>query len=580
MSDFDKEIAEIYKDMELKMIESMKRNLGSHLAEEDEAGIDYPQWQAIKIRELRKYQRHNKMLLKNSTRGMAKNIKDHIRDEMKQGSLHEMKRFKEAKGAGYKSAVAMKDSFFKINTRKVDALINSVQLDFSRADKAVLRMMNDTYRSTIFKYGMYVTNGVYTEKQAYDTAVKDFLSRGINCIEYKDGRRVNIADYTSMAIRTVNQRAYMAGEGEFRKELGETLVIISKHATSCKLCKPFENKVLIDDVYSGGTPDDGDYMLLSQAMAEGLFHPRCRHGLGTYYPELEDIVHYETEDNKLNEYGTEELNRAHVENMIQKYKRLTVGSIDPDNIAKYQARLNEWEKRKTEIKSNPAAETVDIETKKYYNLSTDREQFSRYKATLKELFPSKFEDFQKIKYGDPELWKSLKAKYRIVNQYKIDSGDLTPQQILDFDKKVITEKRMNFTSRYKKSGNVAGAYIDGKMNKMYFAHSKLSNSSKGYKGNADLVLLKADRRFKYIDVKSENGIMRSKTYEDTEAKLFEYFADLYDKKPFKSITMLSERGMCDSCKGVMAQFQQLYPDVKINVVSNKKVEGNVWKYRK
>lgn len=580
MSDFDKEIAEIYKDMELKMIESMKRNLGSHLAEEDEAGIDYPQWQAIKIRELRKYQRHNKMLLKNSTRGMAKNIKDHIRDEMKQGSLHEMKRFKEAKGAGYKSAVVMKDGFFKINTRKVDALINSVQSDFSRADKAVLRMMNDTYRSTIFKCGMYVTNGVYTEKQAYDAAVKDFLSRGINCIEYKDGRRVNIADYTSMAIRTVNQRAYMAGEGEFRKELGETLVIISSHATSCKLCKPFENKVLIDDVYSGGTPDDGDYMLLSQAMAEGLFHPRCRHGLGTYYPELEDIVHYETEDNKLNEYGTEELNRAHIENMIQKYKRLTVGSIDPANIAKYKAKLNEWEKRKTEIKSNPATETVDIETKKYYNLSTDREQFSRYKATLKELFPSKFEDFQKIKYGDPELWKSLKAKYRIVNQYKIDSGDLTPQQILDFDKKVITEKRMNFTSRYKKSGNVAGAYIDGKMNKMYFAHSKLSNSSKGYKGNADLVLLKADRRFKYIDVKSENGIMRSKTYEDTEAKLFEYFADLYDKKPFKSITMLSERGMCDSCKGVMAQFQQLYPDVKINVVSNKKVEGNVWKYRK
>nr|DAT91882.1 MAG TPA: minor capsid protein [Caudoviricetes sp.] len=580
MSDFDKEIAEIYKDMELKMIESMKRNLGSHLAEEDEAGIDYPQWQAIKIRELRKYQRHNKMLLKNSTRGMAKNVKDHIRDEMKQGSLHEMKRFKEAKGAGYKSAVAMKDGFFKINTRKVDALINSVQSDFSRADKAVLRMMNDTYRSTIFKYGMYVTNGVYTEKQAYDAAVKDFLSRGINCIEYKDGRRVNIADYTSMAIRTVNQRAYMAGEGEFRKELGETLVIISKHATSCKLCKPFENKVLIDDVYSGGTPDDGDYMLLSQAMAEGLFHPRCRHGLGTYYPELEDIVHYETEDNKLNEYGTEELNRAHVENMIQKYKRLTVGSIDPDNIAKYQARLNEWEKRKTEIKSNPAAETVDIETKKYYNLSTDREQFSRYKATLKELFPSKFEDFQKIKYGDPELWKSLKAKYRIVNQYKIDSGDLGVEEILRLDDVVITEKRTMFTSKFKKSGNIAGAYIDGDKSNMYFAHSRLSDSTKGYKGKSNLVLLKDKRRFSYIDVIDKDNSIRGETYQDTEAKLFEYFADLYEKKPFKSITMLSERGMCDSCKGVMKQFSKQYPKVQINVISNKKITSDVWKHRK
>jgi hypothetical protein len=375
MSDFDKEIAEIYKDMELKMIESMKRNLGLHLAEEVEAGIDYPQWQAIKIRELRKYQRHNKMLLKNSTRGMAKDIKDHIRDEMKQGSLHEMKRFKEAKGAGYKSAVAMKDGFFKINTRKVDTLINSVQSDFSRANRAVLRMMNDTYRSTIFKYGMYVTNGVYTEKQAYDAAVKDFLSRGINCIEYKDGRRVNIADYTSMAIRTVNQRAYMAGEGEFRKYLGETLVIISHHATSCKLCQPFENKVLIDDVYSGGTPDDGDYMLLSQAMAEGLFHPRCRHGLGTYYPELEDIVHYETEDNKLNEYGTEELNRAHVENMIQKYKRLTVGSIDPANIEKYQARLNEWERRKAQLGiANSENSGIILPSKNSYSFRTINNQ--------------------------------------------------------------------------------------------------------------------------------------------------------------------------------------------------------------
>ena len=48
------------------------------------------------------------------------------------------------------------------------------------------------------------------------------------------------------------------------------------------------------------------------------------------------------EDNKLNEYGTEELNQAHIENMIQKHKRLTVGSLDPANIAKYQAWLNEW----------------------------------------------------------------------------------------------------------------------------------------------------------------------------------------------------------------------------------------------
>lgn len=112
-------------------------------------------------------------------------------------------------------------------------------------------------------------------------------------------------------------------------------------------------------------------MLLSQAMAEGLFHPRCRHGLGTYYPEIEDIVHYETEDNKLNEYGTEELNRAHIENMIQKYKRLTIGSLDPDNIAKYQVKLNEWEGRKAQLGIANSENSGIIEADKIFTTTDD-----------------------------------------------------------------------------------------------------------------------------------------------------------------------------------------------------------------
>ena len=60
---------------------------------------------------------------------------------------------------------------------------------------------------------------------------------------------------------------------------------------------------------------------------------------------------------------------------------------------------------------------------------------------------------------------------------------------------------------------------------------------------------------------------------------FEFFADHCEDKDIKTITMLSERGMCDSCKGVMEQFKQEYPNIKVNVISNKKVEGDVWKKR-
>ena len=377
--DFDREIAQIYRDMELYLIESMQRNLARHLAEEADAGLRYPQWQAEKLKELKRYQRENRQIISSRTRGLSDRVSEHMKAELRQGSKHELKRYKKALGKGYKSAKAMRKSFFKVNDRKISGMINALQNDLGAANTAVLRMMNDTYRQTIFRAGMYASNGVMTETQAYDMAVKDFLERGINCIEYRDGRRVNIADYASMAVRTANQRAYMVGEGEFRKSIGETLVIISHHATACKLCRPFERKVLIDDVYSGGKPGDGDYMLLSEAMKLGLFHPRCRHGLGTYYPELEDINHYNNEENDVSDYGR--YNRAHIENMVQRYKRLTAGSVDPENVARYQAKLREWERKKEALDN--LAKPLDItENGKYEVLPYDNE--TDYKAAIRE----------------------------------------------------------------------------------------------------------------------------------------------------------------------------------------------------
>lgn len=377
--DFDREIAQIYRDMELYLIKSMQRNLARHLAEEADAGLRYPQWQAEKLKELKRYQRENRQIISSRTRGLSDRVSEHMKAELRQGSKHELKRYKKALGKGYKSAKTMRKSFFKVNDRKISGMINALQNDLGAANTAVLRMVNDTYRQTIFRAGMYASNGVMTETQAYDMAVKDFLERGINCIEYRDGRRVNIADYASMAVRTANQRAYMVGEGEFRKSIGETLVIISHHASTCKLCRPFERKVLIDDVYSGGKPDDGDYMLLSEAMKLGLFHPRCRHGLGTYYPELEEINHYNNEENDVSDYGR--YNRAHIENMVQRYKRLTVGSVDPENVARYQAKLKEWERKKEALDN--LAKPFDItENGKYEVLPYDNE--IDYKAAIRE----------------------------------------------------------------------------------------------------------------------------------------------------------------------------------------------------
>lgn len=208
----------------------------------------------------------------------------------------------------------------------------------------------------------------------------------------------------------------------------------------------------------------------------------------------------------------------------------------------------------------------------------DKELFEKYRPVLKELSPKTLEEFINVRYNVDE-WNTLKKQYRILNQYKTDSGYVSAQKILEMDERIFNEKRNNFPSAYKKSGNIAGAYIDNN-DMLFLAHSRIDdiNSSgfKNYTGTSKIVVLQPVREFNYINVKKSNGSTRKETYFDTEAKLFEEFHLLLQKRNFKEITMLSERGMCDSCKGVMEQFKKAHPDVQVNVVSNKKVESNVW----
>ena len=281
MNDYN--IKRLYEEMELKLISSMQRNLKRHLKEEKEVGFSFSQWQAEKLKEIKRYQRENKDIITELTKGFDKNIADRLRKELKQGTLSAINLHNRVNNEKIEADKLLNKSFFKTNDRKVNSLIKSVNNDLKTANKSALRMINDQYRQVIHKSAFFVANGVMTEKQAIDMANKDFLSRGLNCIEYKNGRRVNIASYAEMAVRTASVRAHLMGEGEFRKSIGRTLVQATSHGGACPICQKWENHIFIDDVYSSGTKKDGNYMLLSEAMKQGFLHPNCEHGLITYY---------------------------------------------------------------------------------------------------------------------------------------------------------------------------------------------------------------------------------------------------------------------------------------------------------
>jgi len=290
------------------------------------------------------------------TENLPVKVKAILQSELKQGALSEMERFKEALAAGYDSAVVMKDSFFKINARKVSSLIKSINNDLTNANHACLRYANDAYRKVIFQSEMFVSNGVYTEKQAIEKAIEDFTNRGLHCVEYKNGSMHDIADYADMAIKTASQRAQLMGEGEFRKKIGNPLVIISIHSGTCPLCAPWQGRVLIDDVYSGGTKEDGDYPLLSEAMAAGLFHPRCRHGTGTYYPEVADI--WEDKNNKPIKYQDDSINQAKMDKETKKKQS------DNQNLSAVKSTQNSSKETKLDIDLKSGI--IELESKNTY----------------------------------------------------------------------------------------------------------------------------------------------------------------------------------------------------------------------
>jgi hypothetical protein len=371
-------IREIFEDMTLGLISSLKRNLSRHQDQELKEGFRWEQWQAAKLRSLLSYQKANRKLIKSAVDEAEKLTGAVIKQSCDVGIKRQeswwsklwnkvLKPFglqrKEVTGrinvpdnikpklpAPVKNYLDMQppireDAFFSLNDKKLTALQEGIQKDLRSAEGAIYRKMDDIYRQVIYRTSHYVTAGAKTLDQAVDMATKEFLSRGIDCIVYSDGRKVNIGAYAEMALRTVSQRATFLGEGKKRDEWGVYTVVMSAHANCSPWCLPYQGTVMIDDVYTGITKEqaqqlskDTGYILLSEAMAEGAFHPACRHTLATFFPGISQLPVKPEPEKALETYLAEQKQR-YIERRIREYKRLVAGSLDDANQAKYMLSL-------------------------------------------------------------------------------------------------------------------------------------------------------------------------------------------------------------------------------------------------
>lgn len=356
MNDYD--ITAAFEAIENELIASMMRNMSRHRAEETKEGYEWSMWQAEQLKALEKYKRENQKRYKKQFKSINKQIAVLIQQARQEGNMEQEIKILQAIKKSWKvhgkngspRPKSMTAEFFRLNDRKLAALIEATVHDMQEAEKAILRKAEDDYRKAIFNAQVYANTGAGTYEKAVDMATRDMLSRGLGCVEYANGSRHTLVDYASMAIRTASKRAYLYGEGEKRQEWGITTVIMAKRGNPCPKCLPFVGKVLVDDVWSGGRSDGYDpetgkrYPTISHAIECGLYHPRCRDSHTTYFPGIS------TADDKwtakeLRAIGVKyeaEQRQQYARRQAERFGRLAEYSLDTENRRRYKNKAAIW----------------------------------------------------------------------------------------------------------------------------------------------------------------------------------------------------------------------------------------------
>ena len=358
-----KEIADLFVELEIHLIASLKRNLMRHKRQEqDEGGVNgvpeqWEAWQSAKLRDIRRFRRENQKILGEYSPTISAETEKLLQEQFEEGGS---------------------SGFFRTSDDRLKSLIAEMQRNEIRVEKAALRYMNDVYRKTILRTATAMTAGGMTLQQATDEATKDFLAKGINCVQYADGRLVNIASYAEMALRTCSTRAMLMGEGKQRERLGINTVLVSQYGACSDTCLPWQGKVYIDDVFQpyygprGGSfgvslRTGKQYLLLSVAIKAGLFHPNCRHTISTWFegvstmPKPMDAKEIERV-NKL-----EKTQRA-LERKVREAKRQAEGLTDPEaqraakaKVRDAQTELKEFVKKNGDVlRRDPWRERDDL----------------------------------------------------------------------------------------------------------------------------------------------------------------------------------------------------------------------------
>lgn len=483
--------------------------------------------------------------------------------------------------------------------------------------KDTLVNMAQSYGFSVLMAGKRVFTPFAEYYQKYvDTAIQDVVTGGT---DYNSAIRKVVTQMTNSGLRVVDyasghtNRADVAARRAVLTGVNQITAQVSEHnaekldteyfEVSWHPCARPDHQTWQGRVFSKkelGT-------VCGYGTVTGLCGANCRHTFHPFIPGVSERLYPDDwleEQNKreaqtkewngkqLNAYEQTQQQRKMETAMRaqrQKIRLLEEAGADKDDImlekAKYQGQLNEYkqfskkmglvEQRERiyqdglgKVATNTKQQNARYTPEMIRNAKIDSNQYKRYKEVLKEDAGS-LADFRQMKYNDPEKWDELQHRYSVVRLYDVDSGEMSPSKIYELDQKAFQTKTELFTGTAKRKGNIAVMEFDGV--------TKFGNSQLDEEGDSAYTNFKGDKTTLVLQTKSPKFkttvVGNHDRFGDSEAKLFEYAASVAGDGKEHTLNLLSERCMCESCRGVMQQFKENFPNVKVNAVSNAKKQA-------
>lgn len=241
------------------------------------------------------------------------------------------------------------------------------------ANQRITRFSADAYQAATAKASIGMVVGG-TPQEAQREAWRELTDGGVTGFRDSVGRDWTLSTYVEMATRTAAIRAYNESHQDRMTSLGIQYWTVAPTGFPCKLCLPWEGRILSRKGAGRYTEDDARGKgrvafqvagTVEEARLAGLQHPNCKHTLIAYFPGVTKLVTRTPEEiAEATERFKETQKLRHLERLVRAARTAEQAALtDMDRAAarrrarEIQARIREFT-AETGLLRRPARERV------------------------------------------------------------------------------------------------------------------------------------------------------------------------------------------------------------------------------